>query len=136
MSTQAMPIDTQQIVRTLTAAGISEAHADAIASVVARTAERHHLLLTETLCSKIDLNEAQARATAEINSVEARLATKIDAVEVRLTAKIESLESKMVTKAELSDAISKSQNKMILWVVGGFVLAQLLPDFLQRLGIT
>ena len=83
------------------------------------------MLLTETLCSKLDLHAAEARMTAEIVAVEARL-----------TAKIESLESKMVTKVELSDAISRSQNKMILWVVGGFVLAQLIPDFLQRLGIT
>ena len=90
------------------------------------------MLLTETLCSQLDLHAVQA----ELGAVEARLTEKIDAVEARLTAKIESLESKMVTKAELSDAISRSQNKMILWVVGGFVLAQLIPDFLQRLGIT
>lgn len=132
MSTSAMPIDTQQIVSTLMSAGIPEEQADAIASVIARTTERHHMLLTETLCSKLDLHEVQA----ELGAVEARLTAKIDAVEARLTAKIESLEAKMVTKVELSDAISRSQNKMILWVVGGFVLAQLIPDFLQRLGIT
>ena len=114
MPPNVMAIDTQQIVNALTAAGFSEAHADAIASVVARTAERHRLYLIETLCSKLDLN----------------------AVEVRLTAKIDGLESKMVTKTELSDAVSRSENKIILWVVGALILAQLLPDFLQRLGMT
>lgn len=136
MSTSTMPIDTHQIVSTLIAAGIPEEHADAIASVVARTTERHHMLLTDTLCSKHDLTAAVAGMTSKVDAVEARLTAEMRAIEVRLTAKIESLESKMVTKAELSDAISQSQNKMILWVVGGFVLAQLVPDLLQRLGVT
>lgn len=120
MSQATMTIDTQQIVHTLTAAGISHGHAGAIASVIAGTVERHHAFNVDTLCTKLDLENAVTRLHARIDAIEQliyTLATKEDVANVRTE-------------------IVSAEKRIILWVVGGFVLAQLLPDFLQRLGVT
>jgi len=66
MSKTVMLIDTQQMVNQITAAGIAQGHAGAIASVIAGTIDRHHALLTETLCSKRDLDHAEARLSDKI----------------------------------------------------------------------
>lgn len=48
------------------------------------------------------------------------------------------VEERMSTKenlANLRTEIVSSEERIILWVVGVFILSQLLPDFLQRMGI-
>lgn len=44
----------------------------------------------------------------------------------------------MATKEDLANLrteIVSSEKRIILWVVGVFILSQLLPDFLQLMGI-
>lgn len=189
MSTSAMSTEKQLIAQNLAATGIPQVQAGAIAAEIIGNAERQHRLLTDTLCSKVELNAVESRLTAKIDSVETRLteqiqgvearttaqingvetrlteqihgvearstaqinemetrlteqiraveirsAKEIHAVETRLTAEVSALGAKTVTKVELSDAITKSKNEIILWVVGSIFLAQLLPNLLQRFG--
>lgn len=117
MSISIMSIDTQQMVNMLTAAGIPHVHAGAIASVIATTTERHHAFTTETLCSKSDLDHAITPLQAAIEG---------------LKVQMDALEKTMASKADLANV----EKRITLWVVGVIVLAQLLPDLLQRLGIS
>jgi len=116
MSISIMSIDTQQMVNVLTAAGIPQVHAGAIASVIATTTERHHAFTTETLCSKSDLDHAIAPLHAAIEGLKMRM---------------DALKKTMATKADLANV----EKRITLRVVRVIVLAQLLPDLLQRLSI-
>lgn len=107
MSTSAMPIDTQQMVHERTAAGIRQAHAGAIVSVVAGAMQRHHALIVETVCSKCDLDHAVSGLNARIDEVNA----KIDAVAARLDAKIDAVDAK------IDVSISKLKAELIMWIV-------------------
>ena len=118
-----MPIDTQKIVDKLTAAGIPRDHAGAIASVFADAAESQHAFNAETLCTKHDLDQAFSGLERRMDV----LAERLDGVEERMATK-EDL-------ANLRTEIVSSEKRIILWVVGVFNLSQLLPDFLQRMGI-
>lgn len=151
-----MSSEKQLIAQNLAATGIPQVQAGAIAAEIIGSAERQHRLLTDTLCSKAELNavesrltakidsvetrlteqihDVEARSTAQINGVETRLTEQIRGVEARSTALINDMETRMTAqiRAELSDAITKSKNEIILWVVGSIFLAQLLPDLLER----
>ena len=118
-----MSINTQKIVNKLTAVGISQEHAGAIASVIADTAETHHAFNVETLCTKHDLEQAFSGLERRIDV----LAERLDGAEQRMATKED--------VANLRTEIASSEKRIILWVVGVFILAQLLPDFLQRFGI-
>lgn len=95
MSTSAMSTEKQLIAQNLAATGIPQVQAGAIAAEIIGNAERRHRLLTDTLCSKVELNAVESRLTAKIDSVETRLTEQIQGVEARTTAQINGVETRL-----------------------------------------
>ena len=75
-----MALDTHAFVKTLTAAGMPEAQAEAVTAVVRQSHENW----IETLVTRSDLNSATAALKSDLTSVETRLRGEIGETEARL----------------------------------------------------
>ena len=133
MSTSTMPIDTQQMVHELTAAGIAQGHADAMVSVIAGTFGRYHAFLLDGVATKCDLDHAVAELRSDLEKLQseldhavAKLQSDLDRAVARLDAKIDAV------AASNDSAISRLKAALIKWIVsaglfqGGLIVALVL----------
>ena len=101
-------LDTHEIARELTAAGIAPAHADAITSAVRRAAEHD--------ASGIDLNA---------------VATKVDLAPLVTKDELKAALAPLVTRDELNAALAALELRLVKWMIGivfagaGLVIAAL-----------
>jgi len=113
-----MTIDTHAFVETLTAAGMPEAQAEAVTTVVRQS---HEVWLAK-LVTKADLDEAEAKVKSQIGETEAKLGSQIGETEARLTVALAE------TKAEIM--------KWMIGTVGGAVVINAMTIIGAMLALT
>lgn len=114
MSRHAMPIDTQQVVDTLTNAGVPLQQAKAHASVLDDALHDYEDQHCSQLCTKQDLTTALAPLHGKLSSLDSEIVVvnaKIDAAVTRLDARIDTVEARMTAK------IADTKTDLVLWIV-------------------
>ncbi len=114
-------LDTHEIARELTAAGIAPAHADAITNAVRRAAEHDAAGIDpKALATKADLTPLVTKV--ELQAALAALVTKVE---------LQAALAPLVTRDELNASLAALELRLVKWMIGvvfagaGLVIAAL-----------